>query len=329
MQKPRTCLYLQLLLVAGFVVGSITNAFAQTTIVNSLQNAGRLADWTHTGVPGGIPYRTDICASFSPGVNASTINNAISTCSTNGGVVYLNAGTYSDTSLGGKISLNVNNVTLRGAGANQTILTVSSNAGNGFITLNGDYVKPLGPISITGGATLNSTSFTVSSTSGLYVGEIIEISVLDNQSLIPINASWSNPGGRSLRQEDVITGINGSTVTVRNPLYYNYQGGSSPQIEGYVDYAIKLSGIEDLKIDLQGNGELRSTARGATVAGSKAWTLPTVVMAVMTPAVTCLKSRRELSILKYVTATFMTAESIRITPGSPSRVTINMAASAT
>src|SRR5580704_802709 len=94
--------------------------------------ASRVIDWTYTGVPGGIPNRTTICATFSPGATASAINNAISSC--NNGVVFLNAGTYTSASLGGTIQVYRSNVTLRGAGANQTILTGADiiNLGNGY-----------------------------------------------------------------------------------------------------------------------------------------------------------------------------------------------------
>jgi len=74
----------------------------------------RRISWTYTGVPGGIPNRTNICATFSPGATAASINSAIqSWSSSGGGVVKLNAGTYNITG----INVTSNNVTLRGAGA--------------------------------------------------------------------------------------------------------------------------------------------------------------------------------------------------------------------
>ena len=83
--------------------------------------SNRRIDWTYTGVPGGIPNRTTICATFSPGATAAAITSAINAC--NNGVVFLNAGTYTAASLGGTIQVYKSNVTLRGAGADQTILT--------------------------------------------------------------------------------------------------------------------------------------------------------------------------------------------------------------
>ena len=73
----------------------------------------RHAAWPYTGVPGGIPKRTAVCATFSPGATCLGYQQAISSCSN--GVVALNAGTYSAASLGGSIVLYNSNVTLRGA----------------------------------------------------------------------------------------------------------------------------------------------------------------------------------------------------------------------
>ena len=112
--------------------------------------SNREYNWTYTGVPGGIPNRTTICATFSPGATAAAINSAISSC--NNGVVALSAGTFTAASLGGAIKLYNSNVTLRGAGAGQTILT-----GLNIINLGNGGNVSLGT-AITGGATKGSNS---------------------------------------------------------------------------------------------------------------------------------------------------------------------------
>src|ERR1700749_1717588 len=85
----------------------------------------RAIDWTGAGVVGGIPTRTTICTTlgtagqlptFSQSVPISTINPAISACSS-GGVVLLNPGPYTfatSTSNVGIEFYSKNNVTLRG-----------------------------------------------------------------------------------------------------------------------------------------------------------------------------------------------------------------------
>src|SRR5437016_14617658 len=85
--------------------------------------ADRRIDWSQAGIPGGIPSRTTRCATFSPGATAAQINKAIATC--NNGVVFLGAGTY-------KLSAGIgfagkSNVTLRGAGPDQTTLAFTGN----------------------------------------------------------------------------------------------------------------------------------------------------------------------------------------------------------
>ena len=209
----------------------------------SLQAAGRTTEWAYTGVPGGIPHRTNVCATFSSSATASAINSAISSCQN--GVVVLNAGTYS--SLGGTILLNKSNVTLRGAGADKTIIS-----GPDHIKIASGGVGSL-DTAITGGATKGSTTFTVASTSSLSVGRMIEIDRTDDKALIPYFGSWSPSNGRSIVQVNVITAISGNTVTVRNPLFFDFASGS-PQINFYYSSTVVKSGVEDLKIDLQGQG---------------------------------------------------------------------------
>jgi hypothetical protein len=77
--------------------------------------------------------------------------------------VYLNAGTYNITG----INVYASNVTLRGAGADQTILAGCNtvNLGSGGNISSG--------IAITGGGARGATSFTVASTSGLSANTMI------------------------------------------------------------------------------------------------------------------------------------------------------------
>ena len=204
--------------------------------------SNRRIDWTYTGVPGGIPNRTNICATFSPGATATAINNAINAC--NNGVVLLNAGTYTATSLNGTIQLYRSNVTLRGAGADQTILTGRTiiNMGNGGnVSLN---------TNITGGATKGATSFTVASTANLTPGTMIEIDRADDTSLV-VNTGKQGGGTRNVTQVNMITAVSGNTVTVRNPLIYDFMAGT-PRVKFYFVGITKNSGIENLKLDHAG-----------------------------------------------------------------------------
>src|SRR5947199_6211709 len=95
---------------------------------SGILDTSRAIDWNQAGVIGGIPNRTSICSTFNPGATAAQINSAIAACPS-GQVVFLNAGTYNLTS--GLIFNNKDNVTLRGAGPNQTILNFTGNTGCG------------------------------------------------------------------------------------------------------------------------------------------------------------------------------------------------------
>ena len=201
--------------------------------------SNRRINWTYTGVPGGIPNRTTICATFSPGATAAAITSAINAC--NNGVVLLNAGTYTSASLGGTIQLYKSNVTLRGAGADQTILT-----GKTIINLGNGGNVSLGT-AITNGATKGSTAVTVASTANLSVGTMIEIDRADDTNLI-VNTGRQGGGTRNMTQVNMITAVSGNTITMRNPLIYDFAAGS-PRVKFYFGGITRNSGVENLKLD--------------------------------------------------------------------------------
>ena len=112
-----------LLGLSAFLLGLGTCAEAQTII-----NTSRRIDWSHAGVVGGIPNRSTICATLNPGATASQINAAIASCG-NGQVVFLKAGTYVLSS--GIRFNNKREITLRGAGPDQTFLVFSAGSSCG------------------------------------------------------------------------------------------------------------------------------------------------------------------------------------------------------
>ena len=119
--------------------------------------SGQAVVWQGAGV-GGIPARTTNCAVLTSSATLVQINSALASCPS-GETVYLAAGTYSIT---GSISI-PSNVTLRGAGASQTILNAKGTSGGNVVNL-GTGGPPYGPptIDITGGANAGSTSIVVS-----------------------------------------------------------------------------------------------------------------------------------------------------------------------
>ena len=89
--------------------------------------SSRAINWSGAGVVGGILNRTNICTTLTSSATTAQINAAIASCSSaGGGVVFLSAGTYSNAT--GGFSFNgSSNVTVRGAGADQTFLAPTSN----------------------------------------------------------------------------------------------------------------------------------------------------------------------------------------------------------
>jgi hypothetical protein len=146
---------------------------------------GRATTWSDAGVIGGIPNRTSICSSLTSSATTAQINSAISSCgSSGGGVVSLGAGTYSGVTSGICFG-GVSNVTLRGAGANQTFLAPSSGSscGGGSVamtsTANGAGTPQNGPVAVSGSVVQGSTTITLASVPNLKIGNPLILDQLD------------------------------------------------------------------------------------------------------------------------------------------------------
>ena len=186
------------------LVSSLTLCFLLITIGASAQqwsgiiDPSRAVNWSTAGVSGGIPNRTTICAtlgtagqasSFVQSVTAAQINSALSSCPANQ-VVLLNAGTYNLSS--GILINGVSNVTLRGAGADQTLLVFTGT--NGCIGQSGDICIKSADVNWPGGpsntATFTgagpwsrgTTSITLSSVTNLHVGSPLILDQVDDLS---------------------------------------------------------------------------------------------------------------------------------------------------
>lgn len=232
----------------------------------------RAVDWSQAGVPGGIPSRTTICSTLNPGATSSQINSAIASCPANQ-VVYLNAGTYT---LSGGINFNnKSNVTIRGAGPNQTIINFSGGADCIGIEAdicvgNSGYADPASPpfsANWTGGLAKGSTTVTLSSTSGLAVGQLLILDQLNESAdtgdiwNCSTAGTCSNEGpaggGRNNRgqlQVVRVTAVSGNNVSISPGVAMpNFRSGQSPGAwTGYTP--IQGVGIEDLRINNQQSG---------------------------------------------------------------------------
>src|SRR5690242_11823690 len=196
----------------------------------------RMVDWSNAGVQGGIQNRTTVCATLSPGASASEINSAIASCPS-GQVVYLNAGTYNLSS--GITFGKTDNVTLRGAGANQTFLVFSAGSScNGpvsdvcFAGSSNWSGGPNNTASWTGGYSTGTTTITLGSTSNLAVGNLLILDQMDDasdtgqvfvcgtQGVCSLEGpAGSTRSGRSQTQIVQVSAISGNNVTITPGLY--------------------------------------------------------------------------------------------------------------
>src|SRR5713101_3642375 len=146
----------------------------------------RAIDWSNKGASGGIPVRTTVCAALNPGATAAQINSAIASCPANQ-VVKLNAGTYTIST----IMISKSNVTLRGAGPDQTFLIFTTPSGGCVVggtdicIMDGSGLYPLPPghsANWTAGYAKGTTSVTLDNTTGLAVGDILVLDQLDDSN---------------------------------------------------------------------------------------------------------------------------------------------------
>jgi len=243
---------------------------AQQTVVA----AARSVDWRNVGIPGGVPQRSTICATLSAGATATQINNAIAACP-NGQVVQLNPGTYNLTN--GINFNNKSNVTLRGAGADQTFIVFGSSAALGCHGLNANVCldardtnwpgAPSNTASWTAGYTKGTTVITLSTTANLAVGNPLILDQLDDVTdagdvyiceTVSGKCNDDGPSGgssggqrdnRAQQQIVTVTAINGSQVTISPGLYMpNWRSGQTPQA-WWASNPILSSGIENMSLD--------------------------------------------------------------------------------
>lgn len=246
----------------------------------------RAINWSSAGA-GTIPARTTVCVTSacntmtSAGTSATVaqINAAISSAPSESAVL-LAAGTYH---LSGEIIFNnKSNVTLRGAGANQTFLVFSSGGnGNGLgaviYVANGDTDYSGGPSNVAtwtsgyaqGATSIQFSAVTTGSISNLHVGSLLILDQLDDASdpgnifvcqTTGSDGACSQEGGdgngrpgRAQNQQVVVTSISGSgpwTIGITPGLYApNWRSGQKPGAWWSNSLPVTGVGIEALSID--------------------------------------------------------------------------------
>jgi len=259
----------------GFAACALLVALSTAVNGQTLIASNRRIDWSRAGVTGGIPTSTTVCTTLSPGATAAQINSAIAGCPS-GQVVQLNAGTYT---LGAGLSITKSNVTLRGAGPDQTQLrfTGSTNCFVGdanvcVVSGNGLYPpNPQNTAAWTGGYAPGTTTITLSSTTNLAVGHVLVLDQL-NDSNTDTGEIWvceatnvcSSEGGSGISRSNRgqvqvvrVTAINGNSVSITPGLYMpNWRAGQSPGAWWTTAAPISGIGIEDLTLDHTASGAM-------------------------------------------------------------------------
>jgi hypothetical protein len=257
------CLFI-LLCLAGCLQGQPWSGIISTS---------RAVDWSNPGpgVVGGIPNRTTQCGSTIAAYSGSpsTINKALAACAS-GQFVQLAAGTFT---LNNVIQM-VSNVTLRGMGADQTIVKFTASGGGNCNTpgtqdvcFGNDSNWSGGPDQLTtwtAGYAKGTTVITLGSTSGLSVGEVLILDQANDSSdsgflYVCDTTNCSSEGGSPGRtvgsadysQEEYkrVVAISGNQVTLDTGLYMpNWRSSQSPAA-WWATTLVQMAGIENLTLD--------------------------------------------------------------------------------
>lgn len=207
----------------------------------------RAIDWTTAGV-GGIPERESICARLKPTDGVDEINFALASCR-DGGTVLLAAGTFN---IDGTIQV-PSDVTLRGAGAQLTILKAIGKNGGDVISMGEGSVR-YAPVGILSGASAGSSEIELTESAHIKPGMYLVIAEVNDPKYVTAAGSggncnwcdgWSDTGRLARGQIVEVTKVAGSRVSFKPSLYGTY--ANSP---GAIPFrmSVRNAGVEDLQV---------------------------------------------------------------------------------
>jgi hypothetical protein len=242
--------------------------------------SSRAIDWSHAGIPGGIPDANwPICQTIPPSGGSDdsvAIQNAINACPA-GSVVALTAGNYrlhrSSTVCQGKsddyatgvyeagLCLTDKSIVLRGAGPNNT--TLSYGDGASIISMGETYLSSssISFIAVTSSASQGAVQLTLQSVSGITVNSYIVVTQTnptdpaDGNPLVNTAGYTGSCSGCGhdlttsvMAQIDRVTAVSGNVITLERPLYFNYT--NAPKV--YHLPMIEKVGLESLRVTSTG-----------------------------------------------------------------------------
>ncbi len=206
---------------------------AQTVDINNR------ADWSMTGVEGGIPCWENIVDFLSNGGiadgstdNTTALQNLIDANAGDDVVIYLGPGDYYFES---EIEIpRAGHVVIRGAGADLTKLyfNTGGTGGGDFEILKGyDGTET----DVTGGTNQNETVISVADISGFSVGDWVEIEEDNNANIMYTDPKWNTTGGQDAKGQIMkIISINGNNLTVDRGLRMDYDISYNTRIKRLV-----------------------------------------------------------------------------------------------
>lgn len=210
----------------------------------------------NVGIPGGVPNRTSVFQVIPAGVSEATIQTALNACPSNG-VVQLTNGTYNLT-----VPLVIPSyVTLRGKGAGLTILN-GAGTGNGLVRFGSEVQGGYSGLShnITSGFSKDSTNIVLNNVSGISVGTVLAIDELNDYTIETNNGTYGtinwnsrDSGTRAIGQTVEVTAISGTTVTIRNAMYWTYLTNLIPQALSFTA-GCQWGGLENLTLKANNTG---------------------------------------------------------------------------
>lgn len=212
-------------------------------------------DWaTNCGVPGGIPTdRTQYGETLTAANTAAEINSALAGCPS-GQYIALAAGTYN---IGQLTFAQLSGVTLKGAGAGQTIINTTATRA---VVNYEQYFHEEDGIAISSGYTKGSTSIVLASAPSAYfvVGRLIQITQDDSPDVwasgigvyhrVGFTGSYGMSATRNLRFTSRITAIDGNTITLATEIPIAFTAGLTPKAYPGRATPTSLCGLESLTI---------------------------------------------------------------------------------
>jgi hypothetical protein len=224
--------------------------------------ADRRVPWA-PGIPGGIPARTEICATVTDAPydatgdgmtdDAAAIQAAIDACP-EGKVVHVPAGTYRVTET---IYL-LKGVVLRGDGPDKTHIEGDGVPNWAILNLGEQWDESNTPITpITSGYTKGSTSVVVADASSFAVGDLWNLDQHNDGDLVWVTGSESpctygsrEDGQRLIGQIVEVTAVDpvSGTIEFEPALAWDYDASLAPEAERVHSNVVKYAGIEDLRV---------------------------------------------------------------------------------